>query len=189
MTKSDDLKPLRKKKQKTNYSWIITVTIMAFIISFSFSFISESVLMNANAVTGIILVLVFILIGILFDIIGVSVTSAEEKPFHSMSARKVKGSDVAVSLVKNAEKVSSFCCDVVGDICGIISGSAGAVVAVSISQKFNYDLIITTLVVTAIIASLTIGGKAIGKGIAINKGNFILYELAKIISFVYKGKK
>ncbi|MDD2435451.1 MAG: hypothetical protein PHO63_04270 [Bacilli bacterium] len=189
MAKSDDLKPLQKKKQRTNYPWIIKVTIMAFLISFSFSFISESVLTDASAVTGIILVLVFIFIGIIFDIIGVSVTSAEEKPFHSMSARKVQGADVAVSLVKNAEKVSSFCCDVVGDICGIISGSAGVVVAVSVSQKFGFDLFLTTLLVTAIIASLTIGGKAIGKGVAINKGNYILYEFAKVISYIYKGKK
>ena len=62
--------------------------------------------------------LFFIFLGILFDIIGVAVTSSDDKIFHSMSARKVRGAKVAVKFHKNAEKVSSFCCDVVGDICG-----------------------------------------------------------------------
>jgi hypothetical protein len=190
MAKKEDLKQLnKKKKQKVNYSWIIKVTVIAFIISISFSFISESVLKDANIIISSILVLVFIFIGILFDIIGVSVTASDEKPFHSMSTRKVRGSDVAVMFIKNADKVSSFCCDVVGDVCGIMSGTAGVVVAASLSLKFNIELIIMTLLITGIIAALTIGGKAIGKGFAINKGNFILYEFSKIISYIYNPKK
>ena len=35
--------------------------------------------------------LLFIILGIIFDIIGVAVTSGDEVAFHSMSARKVKG--------------------------------------------------------------------------------------------------
>jgi len=190
MAKKEDLKQLnKKKKQKVNYSWIITVTIMAFVISILFSFISEIILSDANIIISSVLVLVFILIGILFDIIGVSVTSSDEKPFHSMSTRKVRGADIAVSFIKSAEQVSSFCCDVVGDVCGIMSGTAGVVLAASLSSKFNIDLIIMSLIITGVIAALTIGGKAVGKGFAINKGNFILYEFAKIISFFYKPKK
>ncbi|MGE5455565.1 MAG: hypothetical protein ACM3O4_00450 [Ignavibacteriales bacterium] len=190
MAKKDDLKQLnKKKKQKVNYPWIIKVTLIAFIISISFSFISENILNDASIVISSILVLIFIFIGILFDIIGVSVTSADEKPFHSMSTRKVRGSDVAVMFIKNADKVSSFCCDVVGDVCGIMSGTAGVVVAASLSSKLNVDLLIMSLIITGVIAALTIGGKAIGKGFAINKGNFILYEFSKMISYVYSPKK
>lgn len=190
MAKKEDLKQLnKKKKQKVNYSWIITVTIMAFIISILFSFISELVLEDANIIISSALVLVFIFIGILFDILGVAVTSSDEKPFHSMSTQKVRGADIAVSFIKNNEKVSSFCCDVVGDVCGIMSGTAGVVLATLLSTKFNINLIITSLVITGVIASLTIGGKAVGKGFAINKGNFILYEFSKMISYFHKSKK
>ena len=45
----------------------------------------------------------------------------------------------------------------------------------------------SSLTVAAIVASLTIGGKACGKSFAINKSDVILYEFAKIISIFYKG--
>ncbi len=181
-----NLKNLTKKKEKknkklVNWNWIIKITLLAFIISFTFSGISELAIPNVNIFVGIILVIVFILLGVLFDIIGVSVTSADEKVFNSMSARKVKGAKLAVVFKKNAEKVASFCNDVIGDICGIISGAAGAIIAATISVKFNFNPFVVSLIVTSIIASLTIGGKALGKSFAINKSNIILFKFAKFI--------
>ena len=38
------------------------------------------------------------------------------------------------------------------------------------------------------VAALTIGGKALGKGFAINKSDIILYQFAKTVSHFYKGK-
>lgn len=179
----------KNHKEKQDIKWIIKIMIIAFLISLLFSFVSEVTLPNVNFWFGIILIFVFIFIGVIFDIIGVAVTSSDEKPFHSMSSRKVKGADVAVKLKSNADKVSSFCNDVVGDICGIVSGSAGVIIALTISKKFGIDKFVITLIVTAIIASLTIGSKAIGKSYAINKSNLILYRFAKTISYVYKIKK
>lgn len=177
-----------KKKKYSDWKWIMTITALAFVISFLFSFISELTLPNANLVVGIILVILFILLGILFDIIGVAVATADEKPFHSMAARKVKGAKTAVSFKKNASKVSSFCNDVIGDICGIISGSAGVTVAVYISETLNCSLLIATLLITALIAAMTIGGKAAGKGLAMSKSNDILFIFAKVVA-VFKREK
>ena len=126
------------------------------------------------------------MLGILFDIIGVSVTTADEAVFHSMNSRKVYGADTAVMFKKNAEKVSSFCCDVIGDICGIVSGASGTTIALILITKCNFNPLLTSLTISAIIASLTIGGKAIGKSFAINKSSIILYEFAKFISPFYK---
>ena len=177
-----------KKKKYSDWKWIMTITALAFVISFLFSFISELTLPNANLVVGIILVILFILLGILFDIIGVAVATADEKPFHSMAARKIKGARTAVSLKKNASKVSSFCNDVIGDICGIISGSAGVTIATSIADTFHVSLMLVTLVITALIAAMTIGGKAAGKGFAMAKSNDILCVFAKVISCFKKEK-
>lgn len=177
------------KKEKSNLIWVAQITVIAMIISFTFSFGSETILPNANVFVGVILVILFIGLGIVFDIIGVAVTAANEKPFHSMSAQKVRGSKVAIIFKNNANKVSSFCNDVIGDICGIISGSAGAIVAKSIATTFSIDMFFTTLVVTSIIAALTIGGKALGKSFAINKSNMILYEFSKVVSYVYHPKR
>lgn len=178
-----------KKKELIQYRWIIKITLLAFCISLIFSTTSELLIPNVNTIIGIILVILFIVIGILFDMIGVAVTSADEKPFHSMNSRRVKGSDIAVLFKKNADKVSSFCNDVVGDICGIVSGAAGSIIAISIAKSFQIDTFCITLLVTACIASFTIGGKAMGKSIAINKSNVILYKFSKFVSYFYKLKK
>ena len=179
----------KKDKAKPDLKWIITIMIMSFVISLVFSFASEMTLPKVPVLVGIIIVILFILLGLMFDMIGVSVTSADEKPFHSMNARKVPGANVAVKFKKNADKVSSFCNDVIGDICGIVSGSAGAMIALSIAEVLNVNKFIVSLLVTAIIASLTITGKAIGKSYAINKSNLILYEFAKFVSYFYKTNK
>lgn len=175
------------KKEKVNIKWIITIVVISFIISFCLSFVANMTIPNLSLFLGILVTLLFILIGILFDIIGVSVTSADEAVFHSMNSRKVKGANVAVKFKKNADKVSSFCCDVIGDICGVISGAAGTTIAAILISKYNFNILLVGLLVTAIISSLTIGGKAIGKSFAINKSDIILYEFAKFVSNFYKG--
>ena len=175
----------RKKTNKNsnnNCLWIIKIVVMAFIISVVFTTISETVIPNVNIIIGIILTLVFIGIGVVFDMIGVAVTSANEHVFHSMSSQKVRGSKTAVKLKKNASKVSSFCNDVIGDICGIISGSTAAVIAINLTEKLSINPLIITLIVMGLVSSLTIGGKAFFKVMAISKSNEILYKFAKIIS-------
>ena len=177
-----------KKKNNFDYIWVFKISLIAFGISFVLSFISENTLSNVGFIIGVSLVFMFIVLGVVFDMIGVAVTSADEKQFHSMSSRKVRGAKMAVLLKKNADKVSSFCNDVIGDICGVISGSAGVVIALKISQYLNTSSFLPTLLFTSLIASLTIGGKALGKNVAINKGNEILFVFAKVLSF-FKGDK
>lgn len=173
------------KKEKVDIKWIMIIVIVAFVISFLLSLVANTTIPNLSLVFGIIITLIFIFIGIIFDIIGVSVTSADEAVFHSMNSRKVKGASVAVKFKKNADKTSNFCCDVIGDVCGVISGAAGTTIGAILVTKYHTDLLITGLVITAIISSLTIGGKAIGKSFAINKSDIILYEFAKFISNFY----
>ena len=175
------------KKESVNVKWIIQIVLISFTISFGLSFVSEIAIPNLSLLFGILLTLAFVFIGILFDIIGVAVTGADEKVFHSMNSRQVRGSKIAVLFKKNAEKVSSFCCDVIGDICGIVSGASASAISIILAVDFGFEPLIVSLTVAAIVASLTIGGKAIGKSFAINKSDIILYEFAKIISFFYRG--
>ncbi|MBO5138313.1 MAG: hypothetical protein J6B89_01565 [Bacilli bacterium] len=175
------------KKENVDKKWILQVTLIAFFLSFFMSLISENILANVPLLIAILITIIFIMLGILFDIIGVAVTTSDEKVFHSMNSRKVKGANIAVKFKKNSDKVSSFCCDVVGDVCGVISGSAGVTITVLINKSIDISIIPVGLIVTALIASFTIGGKAIGKSFAINKSNIILYKFAKFISNFYKG--
>lgn len=174
------------KKEKVNVKWIVQIALISFTISFALSFVSEMAIPNLSVLWGILLTLAFVFVGILFDIVGVAVTGADEKVFHSMNSRQVKGSKVAVLFKKNADKVSSFCCDVIGDICGIVSGASASAVSVGLAATFNWNLLLVSLTVAAVVASLTIGGKACGKSFAINKSDVILYEFAKIVSIFYR---
>ena len=86
----------KKNKNKVKYGWIVTILLLSFVISVVFSFASEMVLPNVNIIWGVVVALIFILIGVLFDMVGVAVTASDEAVFHSMSANKVKGAKIAV---------------------------------------------------------------------------------------------
>lgn len=184
-SKKTTKKPLKNKKL-VDKKWIVTISIVTFFISLIFSFLGEVIIPNAHLIISIILVFTFILLGIIFDMIGIAVTVSDIKTFNSMATKKVHGAKLAVKFIKNSEKVSSFCNDVIGDICGIISGSTGITIALIISKVTGVNSLIVTLLTTAIIASLTIGGKAIGKSFAINKSNSILYKFVLFLSFFYR---
>lgn len=173
---------------KADYKWIATITLTAFVITFVMSIFSELALKDISLLFSILIVLLFIILGIIFDMIGVAVTVADKKVFHSMAAKKVSGSKLALKLIANNSKVSSFCNDVIGDICGILSGTAASTIAILLANKLNLNLFIVTLVITSIIAAFTIGGKALGKSIAINHSNNILYKFARILKIFNKEK-
>ena len=135
-----------------------------------------------NTILLIMLCIIFISIGILFDIIGTAVLTANEASFHAKSSKKIKGSKEAVHLIKNSSTIASICNDVIGDICGIVSGSVGAMLAINISTRFNLSTIIVTLLISSIISSLTVGGKAIGKKYAIKNSDSIIFIVAKILN-------
>ena len=180
-SKKVNKKPIQDKK-KVDKKWMLLISILSFLISLFFSFIGETIIPNAHITISIMLVFLFIILGIIFDMIGVAVTVADVSTFNSMATKKVKGAKIGVKLIKNAPKVSSFCNDVIGDICGIISGSTGLSIAIIIAQKTGINLLPVTLIITALIASLTISGKALGKSFAINNCNIILYRFVKILS-------
>lgn len=180
------MKKNNKKKSTVDYNWIIKIVVSSFLISVIFTLISETVIPNVGIIMGAILTLIFILLGVLFDMVGLAVATAEEAQFNSMVAKRVKGAKMALKLKKNAAKVSSFCNDVVGDICGIVSGSTGAVIAIKIVEHYDCNPLIVTLIIMGIISSLTIGGKAIEKGIAMKKSNNILFSFAKVLSLFVK---
>ena len=176
-----------KMKNKDNrFKWLITVCIMSFVLSILMSLVSESVIPKINIIFGIIVILIFIFIAIIFDMIGVAITAAEETPFHSMAAKKVKGSHHSVKLLKNSDKLASICNDVIGDVCVVVSGSAGVLVANSIANNFGLNTSIVVLITTAIIASLTITGKAFGKTTAIKNSESITFKVGKFLNIFKK---
>ena len=177
--------PKTGKKEHTHYRWALTAFVMAVALSGLLSLSSEAILENAGLLLALLILALFIGLGILFDIIGVAVTAADPRPFHSMAAHKEKGAKEALKLLRNADRVSSVCNDVVGDICGIVSGSTATVIVVLLQNSFGWRSIVVSTVVTALISGLTIGGKAIGKKVAMKKSKDVIYLTAKVLSVLH----
>lgn len=172
----------QKSKKHSNWRWVVTIFFVTIAISSTISFVSSAVMERASIVVATLVLLFIVALGIVFDIIGVAVMSAGEKPFHSMAAKKRRGAAEALALLRNAEKVSSFCNDVVGDICGVVSGSASAVLAAMALQHFAPESV-AQLIMSALIAGLTIAGKAIGKTFAMKQATSIVLTVAQPITF------
>lgn len=168
------------------YKWILQISVTAFFLSMFFTFLSDTILSNVSILIGSIITVVIIFIGILFDMVGVAIAAVDEAPFHAMASKKKKEAKLALKLIKNRDKVSTFCCDVIGDVCGIISGSAGAVIIVSITKLTNFNALFVSMIIMGVISTLTIGGKAVEKGPAMNNSTKIIHMFAKILSIFKK---
>ena len=178
-----------KKKSSSggvNIRWILTISVISFFLSVTMSYLSEQALNNVGNLVAFFILFLFIFLGILFDVIGVAATAATEKRFHSMAARKVKGAKQSIWIIRNAEKVGSFCNDVVGDISGIISGATSAIIIARLTQGGGVWSVLLSLSITGCVASLTIGGKAIGKTFGISHSEDVIAVVGRLMSLFSK---
>lgn len=175
----------KRKKKSSGFKWPLIVLVSTFCLSFAFSFGSTFLLSDAGMIVSIILLVFFLALAVVTDMIGVATTSAEIEPFNAMCSRKVKGAKQGLMLIRNAEKVSSIFCDIIGDMCGILSGTVGASITLQILGKTAVtmqEVLIATLV-SACIAALTVFLKAIFKKVAVKYPNKIVFTIGKILAF------
>lgn len=183
LSERDRSKDKNGGKKKSGRGWALRVFLLAVVLSALLSFFSSTALEGTGYIVAALVLAVFIGLGIVFDMIGVAATSGTEKEFHSMAAHKVRGAREAVWMVRNAEKVSSICNDVVGDICGIISGATGALIVTHITAGTDgATKVLVSLLITGLISAGTIGGKAAGKGIAVAASGKVLALCGRVLS-------
>lgn len=171
----------KDKKEKNRIGWAIYITIITFILSMSMNVATNEILKKVNIYIAFSVLLAVILIGIVFDIIGIAVTSVSEAPFHARNAKGMKGGKEAIALIRSADKVSNFCNDVIGDIAGVISGGLAATIVALMTQPDTMGNRVMNLVLAGIVAALTVGGKAMGKGIALSKGDDIIAFVGRTV--------
>lgn len=162
----------------------IRVGLLSFLLAAVVNYAADLTLSNVPAVIAVLVVLLLISIGIMFDIVGTAVTAATPTPLNAMAAKRVVGARQALWLVRNADRVSNFTNDVVGDVSGAVSGAAGSTVAIQFSGMFSggarlEDLI--SLFLVALIAALTVGGKAAGKRFAIDRATDVMLLAGRTI--------
>ena len=178
----------RRERNKTA-RWVVTIFITTIFVSGAISLLSDAVMENSSIAVAFLILLAIVLVGIVCDVIGVAVTSADEKPFHSMASRRVPGAKEAIQLLRNAEKVSSICNDVVGDICGVVSGAASATIAARVLNHLSFSWPqLVTLAMSALVAGLTVGGKAVGKTVAIRSCTEIVYFVGRTLAALGRCK-
>ncbi len=172
---------------KNNINWIISVFITTFLLSITFSFISTNSISNLSIFPASLILILVIFIGIIFDIIGVAVTVADEHEFHAKASKRIPGSKLSVKLIRNSSKVANFCADVIGDICGVLSGAISALISLKISNAVSLPFNLQFLI-SALVASITVCGKAIGKNIAKNNSGKIVHFVAKVLNKLHLNR-
>ncbi|OXM88163.1 CNNM domain-containing protein [Paenibacillus rigui] len=168
--------------------WSIFISIVTFIMACVFTVTSTTVLEGFPWGIGMLIVIFLICNGIFFDVMGLAAAAANETPFHAMASEKVKGSRQAIQIVRNADRFSNFCNDVIGDISGVISGAASTLVVIKLMSGIGGDnewlRTAVSVIFTALVSAMTVGGKAMGKSFALHYSTDIVLFIGKIFYFL-----
>lgn len=190
-TKAARKKKKAKQKKKNKNAWLIwgvSVFFLSFALTVLFSFLTEISVKGSPAYVCIIVLLVLLVLNISCDVLANAIISISPEAFHAMASNKIKGAKRAVTFCRNATKLSSIFADVIGDICGIVSGAAGAVLVAIVATNGGTAELIASIAISAAIGALTVGGKAIFKHFAVKYNKQIVFGFAKFTTFFKKEK-
>lgn len=187
---------------KKSLNWSMIIAVITFVLAAIFSIVSTTILSGVAWGVGMLIVFLIVLLGVISDTIGVAATAAAEKPFHAMAAEKVPGAKQAVLIVRNADRFSNFTNDVIGDIAGVISGTASTYVVIQLAMQMGHAegsilQFVISIIFTSVVAALTVGGKSVGKTLAIQYATEIIFQVGRLFYFlevklkltIFKGKK
>jgi len=160
----------------------LIITFFTFILTIVTALLSYSWIESISFFPAVVILIVIILVGVISDMVGIAAAAAEEEPFHAKASKKVFGAKKGLLLVKNANRVSNFMCDIIGDICGIISGSLGLVIVIKMATHWQLPNSWIDLLILSLIASITVGGKSLLKNYGIKKANEIILIVGKILA-------
>jgi hypothetical protein len=179
-----ELPRLKKRKKNGAARWALHVFLLTLLLSGGMTFASASTMDVAPLWAALIVLVVLIGLGVFSDMLGVAITSADRAPFVAMASKRVKGAKMSLHILQNAERYASICNDVIGDICGIVSGSAGAAIAGLLAMRNGLLTSVLWVVVTSAgISALTVSLKAIGKTIAMNNNRRLVHMMGSFFSF------
>lgn len=173
------------------YKWAFRMLFIAISMSLFFGFISQTLLTKMGIVVASIGICFFIFISVSFDMLGIAAASAEKEVFEKWEREGVRGAKVGLKMCHNSEKVCSFCADVVGDICSTLCGAGGACIVVALTKNIENSHIImfTSILMSALIAGITIFFKALMKERALKKSNKIILKMGIFLEkTIFKDK-
>lgn len=174
----------RQQKRKKTRHWVIFVSIWTFFLAVTLTWVTRALLQNLRSIwISFILLFLIIALGIFFDLIGTAATAAVETPFHAKAAKKIYGAKKGIYLVRHADLVANFCNDVIGDISGIVSGVIGTIIVVNLVRRnAGLNEILLSIFLAGTVSALTVGGKAFGKSLAINRPTDLVLFVARFLT-------
>ncbi len=159
--------------------------LLTFFLSLILTYVADVFLRQIIVYFFMFVMLLFvILLGVMVDMIGFAAAAADATPLNAKAANKVLGARQAVRLVKNADQVAVFCSDVMGDISSTLAGAMGATIIFRLITQYQLISNWYTIVMTALVAAVTVGGKALGKGIAMQEADEIMLRLGQVVAWV-----
>lgn len=177
---------MAKNKPNLSFLYIFMVSAVSFVLAIIFFSISNLLAERLQSIVfSVVFLVIIILVGIIADILGVSVAAANEAPLHAKAAKRVSGASEGVYLIRNADRVSNIANDVIGDIAGTVSGALGIVLVLQILvywQEFSADTL--SMFLTALIAAVTVGGKAFSKWIALTYAEEVVFISGKCLYII-----
>lgn len=182
----------KKKNRKGMPGWLawgLSVLAISFLLTVIFSFLTEVSIKGSPVYVCIIVLVVLLVLNIGCDLLANAIITCDADAFHSMASNKIKGAKRAVAFCRNATKLGSIFADIIGDICGIVSGAAGTALVVYIAANGGKTIeLIASIGVSAVIGAVTVGGKAIFKHFAMKYNKQIVFAFAKFTTFFKKEK-
>ncbi len=190
MRKIDFNVEIQSKKNAKSKRWLVHIFLISLVLSLVFALLSQIILDKANLFFAVCLIIILIFVSVVADFVGVAVTACSIRPLLEQVERKTFGAKMALSIVKKADKTSSICSDVIGDICSILSGAGGVSITMQIVSSFpSVSYLVLSLLINALLASLSIVGKAVGKTYALNNSLKIVLRVGKCFSFFHRKRE
>ena len=190
MSDKSDKKPAAKNGGKVNNKqnsaavYTLVVFVSTFFCACLISLVSTFVLANMESFwLGFTVLMLVVLIGVFFDIIGTAVSVCGQTHLNAKASRKIPGAKKALLLTRNASRVANICNDVIGDVCGTVSGGIGTALAAVLTTSGGTRGLLVSVGIAGCIAAMTVAGKALGKSFAIEKADHIIFNVGRLLDW------
>lgn len=190
MSDKSDKKLAAKSGGKTNNKqnsaavYTLVVFVSTFFCACLISMISTLVLANMESFwLGFTVLIMVVLIGVFFDIIGTAVSVCGQTHLNAKASRKIPGAKKALLLTRNASRVANICNDVIGDVCGTVSGGIGTALAAVLTTSGGTRGLLISVGIAGCIAAMTVAGKALGKSFAIEQADNIIFNVGRLLDW------
>ncbi len=160
---------------------VVVMGLWAAALSVLLDLSSRGMLTVLTPLPSVLLLLALVAAGVLADLVGVATTAARESALHAMAADRVPGARQGVGLVRHADRVASIANDLIGDVVGTLSGAVAAQLAVRLWTPGTKAQSLATTLLLALVAGLTVGGKAYAKRLALREPELVIAAVGRAL--------